>query len=224
MPHQIPLTASIVLLLLTACTQDSPRTEAQATPALERAGQPIDLLKTAGHITAVRLSALAGDQDGIGHNVEAMSDDMRRAMKLPDPNRPIDREAARDAVRSLQGVRSVVWLDRTHLLVRVEDVALRTQRTIDVVCTRLQPLGDTLGVVVHLQSATQRDIGDLDALKRNCQLAAGDASAFQVDRSLNALDPAIREQHRINSERARSQARREMSAEDRAALEAIPEM
>jgi hypothetical protein len=220
------IAAAAAALLFTACTrQPAPQPEeATATRTLERAGQQIDPLKTASHITVARLSALAGDQDGVRRNAEAMAEDMRRAMKLADPGRRIDQEAARQALRGMQGVRSVVWLDRTHLLVRVDDVALRTHHTIDEVCYRLQPLGDTLGVVVHLQSATERNIGDLDALKRNCQLAPGDRAFAQRDRTLNALDPTIREQHFRNNERARSRPRREMSAGDRAALEAIPEM
>lgn len=211
-------------LLLAACTQDeAPRGESAAR-TLERAGQSADPLKTAGHITAARLSALAGDQDGVRRNVEAMSEDMRRAMKLADPARRIDQEAGRNAARTVPGVRSATWLDRTHLLVRVDNTTLRTQATIDEVCYHLQPLGDTLGVVVHVQSATGRNPGDLDAIARNCQLEPGDTALAQTDRRLNALDPAIREQHRRNNERARDRPWREMSAADRAALEAIPEM
>lgn len=222
--------AAAALLLLSACGDDTSTIagdDALRPPPrhLERAGQQhADPLKTAGHIGAMRAAALAGDEEAIRRNANAMSEDMRKAMKLADPARRIDQEAGRNAARTVPGVRSATWLDRTHLLVRVDDLSLRTQATIDEVCYRLQPLGDTLGVVVHVQSATGRKPGDLDGIARNCQLEPGDSAFAQTDRRLNALDPAIREQHRRNNERARDKPRREMSAGDRAALEAIPEM
>lgn len=153
-----------------------------------------------------------------------MSDDMRRSMKLPDPGRPIDPEAARSAARSLSGVRSVAWLDRSNLLVRVERGALRSQQAIDEICYQLELLGDTLAVVVHLQNAAPRNCEEMDTLSRNCQLAPGDRALLQRDRQVDALDPAVRARYRANAERVRQQPPAKQSAGDRAALEAIPEM
>ena len=88
-------TAVAACLLLAACTQGAPsQASAAPQPQLERAGQPIDPLKTAGHITGARVAALTGNQDGVRRNLEAMSHDMRRAMTLADAARPIDRESA----------------------------------------------------------------------------------------------------------------------------------
>lgn len=185
----------------------------------------MDPVRTASHIAGARVAALTGDQAGVRRNVNAMSEDMRRAMKLPDPGRPIDREAARGIARAMPGVRSVAWIDRSNLLVRVEDAAYRSHATIDELCYQLEPLGDTLAVVVHLQNAAPRSRDGMDTLSRNCQLAEGDRSAFVRDRKVDVLDPGVRAQHRANVEAVRQRAESGRQSEgDRAALEAIPEI
>src|SRR3546814_15302303 len=78
-------------------------------------------------------------RSGVHRNMEAMTEDLRRAMKLPDAGRPIDPEAARAAIRTMQGVRSVAWLDRSNLLVRVTGAEFRSYRFIDQVCQQLEP-------------------------------------------------------------------------------------
>lgn len=218
-------TAAAACLLLAACTQGAPPQASAATqPQLESAGQPIDPLKTAAHITGARVAALTGNQDGVRRNIEAMSDDMRRAMKLADAARPIDRESARTAARNVPGVRSVLWVDRNNLLVQVDSNARRSQQLIDEVCYQLQPLGDTLAVVVNVQSTAARTPDELDTLSRNCQLAPGDRALLQHERQLDVLDPAVRAQYRANAKHMRAQEKRRQEAGDRAALEAIPEM
>src|SRR5690606_18138265 len=166
-----PTAATAASLLATSCLLEAPpqnpRASAIAAPP-QRAGQPIDPLKTAGHIAAARVAAITGDQEGVRRNMEAMTDDMRRAMKLPDAGRPIDREAARAAARTVPGVRSVAWLDRSNLLVRVAGAHRRTHQVIDEICYQLEPLGDTLAVVVHLQNADARTRAETDTLSRNC--------------------------------------------------------
>lgn len=184
----------------------------------------MDTLKTAGHIAGVRISALTGDQEGVRRNLDAMSEDMRVAMKLPDAGRPIDREAARTIALAHPGVRSAVWVDRSNLLVRVDGAHLRSYKIIDELCYRLESLGDTLAVVVHLQNAAARTRDDMDSLSRNCQLAPGDRAMLQRDRRLDVLDPAVRAQHRAETKRLGRQPTPQHSEGDSAALEAIPEM
>ena len=157
-------------------------------------------------------------------NVNAMADDMRRAMKVPDANRPIHRETARTIARAMPGVRSANWLDRHNLMVRVEGAHLRTFQTIDTLCWQLEPHGDTLGVVVHLQNTAPRNRDEMDTLSRNCQLAEGDEARFVRQHQVNALDPALRAQHRANAEQLKRQPKRKQTEADRRALEAIPEM
>lgn len=210
-----------VLLLLAACTQAS-APEAQRRP--QQAGQPLNPAKTAAHIAAARVAAITGDQDAVRRNIEAMSEDMRRSMKIPDPGRLIDPEAARSVVRGHPGVRSVAWLDRSNLLVRVDRTDLRSQQAIDEICYQLEPLGDTLAVVVHLQNAAPRGSEEMDTLSRNCQLAPGDHALLQRGRQVDVLDPAVRARYRANAERVRQQPPAKHDAGDRAAVEAIPEM
>ena len=141
-----------------------------------------------------------------------------------DMDTAIDREAARAIARAMPGVRSANWIDRHNLLVRVDGAPLRSQQTIDDLCIRLEPLGDTLAVVVHLQNAAARTHDDMDTLSRNCQLAPGDNAFMQRPRTIDALDPAIRAQQRAYREHAGAQPVQQQSAGDRAALEAMKEM
>ena len=217
--------ATAAALWLAGCSQAVPQAEAGSTspPKPGRAGQPLNPVENAARMAALQVAAATGDQAGAQRQFRAMHADVMSSMKIADPARRIAPEAARSAVRGIEGVRSVVWLDREHLLVRIDRPELRTQRTIDAVCGRLEPLGDTLAVVVHLQNAVGGAPGSQDALSRNCRLAPGDRAFAQRERRVNVLDPTIRAQQRANNQRQGS-GRREMAAGDRAALEAISEM
>ena len=144
--------------------------------------------------------------------------------RKPDPNRPIDAEAARKAARSVAGVRSAVWIDAGNLLVRVDHLRLRNHATIDRVCERLDPLGDTLAVVVHVQSASARNAEELRSISRNCQLPPGENAEGQQQRSLEPVPEAMRAQYRHDN----ATPRQPVSSRDRAArermLERTPEM
>jgi hypothetical protein len=124
----------------------------------------------------------------------------------------------------MPGVRSANWIDRHNLLVRVDGAHLRSQQTIDELCVRLEPLGDTLAVVVQLQDAAPANRDGMDTLGRNCQLAPGDHALFQRARTVDALDPAIRAQQRADAERMARKPQHEQTAGDRQALERMPEM
>ena len=213
--------ALVAMAMAAACS--APQAEAPQAPRPQQAGQPMDPLRTAAHMAGMRAGALTGDQATIQRSLHAMNDDMRRAMKLADPARPINAEAARGIARAMPGVRSANWIDRHNLLVRVDGAHLRSHDTIDALCLQLEPLGDTLAVVVHVQDAAPRDRDGMDTLSRNCQLAPGDHALFQRERTVDALDPEVRAQHRANAERMRGQAQQQ-NAGDRKAVEAIREM
>lgn len=208
--------------LLGACS--APQADQPAARRPQQAGQPMDAVRVAGQMLGARAAALTGDQAGVQRSMDALSEDMRRAMKLADASRPIDHEAARAVARALPGVRSANWIDRHNLLVRVDGAEWRTQDTIDALCLRLEPLGDTLAVVVNLQDAAPTTRDGMDTLSRNCQLAPGDHALLQRPRTVDVLDPALRARHRTDMERMRAQPPREQTAGDRAALEAMPEM
>ncbi|MBS0224928.1 MAG: hypothetical protein JSS25_01125 [Proteobacteria bacterium] len=60
-------------------------------------------------------------------------------------------------MRSLSGVRSSAWADRENLIVMVEGAIYRSDAMIDAICRELDPLGDTLAVVVHVERAGPRN-------------------------------------------------------------------
>ena len=217
------MVAALVAMAMTAACS-APQADAPKAPRPQQAGQAIDPLRTASHLAAARVAALTGDQAGVQRSIEAMNDDMRRAMKLADPARPINAEAARGIARAMPGVRSANWIDRHNLLVRVDGAHLRSHDTIDALCMQLEPLGDTLAVVVHVQDAAPSDRDGMDTLSRNCQLAPGDHSMFQRARTVDVLDPGVRAQHRATTEHEQRAQRQQQSAGDRTALEAIAEM
>jgi hypothetical protein len=146
----------------------------------------------AGHIASIRVAALTGNQRAEQANVKAFSDDFRKSMRIPDATRPIDHEAARAAVRPLDGVRSSVWMDRSNFIVMVDGAQYRSAATINRVCNALAPLGDTLAVVVNVQNVNAKTSQEADTLSRNCQLPEGERAFLQPKRQIDALDPATR--------------------------------
>ncbi|MBX9402784.1 hypothetical protein K4L06_15850 [Lysobacter sp. BMK333-48F3] len=187
------------LLVLSACGAD--RAERQAAqPAA--AGQPIDRVETAQRLNAMRGQAMAGDQAALQQSVSELDRDLRRAVRLVDPERKIDRENARIAAKSVAGVRSAVWVDEENLLAIVDRNAQRSYGTIDAICTRLEPMGDTLGVVVNLQSGAARNGDELEILSRNCELPPGQRAQAQAHRQIDVLPPQVRAQHRANADAA----------------------
>lgn len=208
---------AIALAVSTGCTQEPPTESAR--PA--QAGQPINAAQTAVRMAALRASAVVGDQQGVERQLNAMHSDMMRSMKVPDASRAIDKEAARTAARQVGGVRSVVWVDNLNLLAIVERNDLRSYQTIDDICLKLEPLGDTLAVVVNLQSGAARNSDELEVLSRNCQLAPGDRAFLQRPRQLDVVDPQIRRQHRANQSSAPPASD---DAAMKALLESTPEM
>lgn len=149
-------------------------------------------METAGHIIGAQANALIGNQDQARVHVQAMQKDMLRDMRIPDPARPIEHELALAIIRKLEGVVSTVWLDRGNVLVLVDNATYRNMETIDRVCAGLDPLGDTLAVVVHVQNAHARTAEAADTISRNCRLPPGQSALMQAKRQIDVVDPAIR--------------------------------
>ena len=212
-----------LLLSIAACTA-SPSPANAAHP--QRAGQPLDPASLALRIAATRAAALTGDQAQVQRQMQGMQEDFRKSIKLPDPARPIDHEAGRTAAQVVPGVRSVVWIDRENLLAMVDRNELRSQQTIDAICMQLEPLGDTLGVVVNLQSAAARTGDELEILSRNCQLAPGDRAFLQKNRQVDVVAPAVRAEQRRSAEVNRAAGKRKSrdDGENARALDSTPEM
>lgn len=213
---------AVAIGVLAGCRETT--APAQARP--EQAGQPMNPLRTAGQFASIRASAMVGDQQGVQDGLMAMNEDFRKAIKLADPARRVDREAARAALRGMDGLVSAVWIDHENLFVMVDRNELRSQAVIDSVCTRLEPLGDTLGVVVNLQSAAARTGAEQATLSRNCQLQPGDRAFMQRERQVDVVPAGIREQQRRDQSWADARGDRSRQAQDslEILMESTPEL
>lgn len=221
---RLALAATVLAASLSACGGTDPSAaQTQAQP--QRAGKPLDPGETAARLVKMRAQALGGDQHGLQQNLQELNQDFNRSIKLADPSKRVDRENARIAARSVKGVRSVVWIDNENLFAIVGHNAERSYDTVDAICRQLEPLGDTLGVVVNLQSGAARNGDELEILSRNCQLPPGERAMLQANRQVDALPPQMRAQHRANADAARRAERAEDRAEsDRIIQSNTPEM
>ena len=188
-----------IILPMAACSDPSSTATANEASRLEKAGKPADAGEMAAQMVALRTSAILGDQAGVEARFKDMAEMHRRAIKLPDGSRPIDHEQARSVVRNIDGVRAVAWVDRGNLLVKVAGGSLRSQAMIDQICLSMQPLGDTLAVVVHLQIADARNHAELQTLSRNCQLEGEEQAFLQTRREMDVLPQSYRQQHARSS-------------------------
>lgn len=214
----------LMLLLATTsllgCTQQSIPQE----PKPQQAGQPLSPVGVAARMVVLEAASVAGDRDEARRQMEGLQNGVRRSMKLADPSRRIDPEGARAAVKAMPGVHSVAWLDRENLLVMVEDDASRSERTIDAICVGLEPLGDTLGVIVNLKTRAPQNRQERGTTSRNCQLASGDVALFQKVHPTYDPSPEIVATFEV-SQRPQSEAGRRAQEENQRILEAsTPEM
>lgn len=182
-----------VAVCAAACQRQAADTAAEK-PRPQQAGQPVDPYATAGHIAGARAALLTGNQQAARQHVEAMARDISRSARLRDASRPINHEAARAVVRPMPGVRSAIWLDADNLAVMVDGQQYRDRDMIDRICVALEPLGDTLGVVVNLQDAKARNGDEAATLSRNCQLPEGQRAFMQAKRQVDVVAPEVREQ------------------------------
>jgi len=164
--------AAVGACAISACQRSAADRTAQARQP-EQAGQPLSPYAIAGHIAGARANMVLGDSRAAQKHVDALAHDFSRSIRLPDATRPIDHEAARAAVRILPGVRTAIWLDRANLAVMADGAQHRGMQTIDQVCLALEPLGDTLAVVVNVQDVSARNADGATTLSRNCQLPEG---------------------------------------------------
>jgi len=74
----------------------------------------------------------------------------------------------------------------------VDGSQYRSMAMIDQVCVALEPLGDTLGVVVHVQDVTAQHADDATTLSRNCQLPEGQRAFLQRKRQVDVVAREVR--------------------------------
>lgn len=190
----VDVSVRVLAALALGCAVAGCQSQTDSASAREpaRQDQRVTPISVAKHVAAVRAAALTGNQTAAAQNVQDMTRDILHDAHIPDPARPIDHEGARAAVRPLAGVRSVVWMDHNNLLVMVGGAAYRNMAMVDRVCDVLDPLGDTLAVVVNVQDVTATTSEGADAVSRNCQLPEGQRAFLQPKRQIEALDPATR--------------------------------
>jgi hypothetical protein len=182
----------------------------------------MDPVELAARTAMARAASASGNGAEAARQASEIEGDFRRSIKLADPARAVDREAARAIAKQIAGVRSAVWIDRENLLAIVSGNAARSYETIDAICVALEPLGDTLGVVVNLQSAAATNGDELEVLSRNCQLAPGDRAFMQKARLVDAISPRDRAQYRASRQAEDSGPDRAAeAAESQRVLEAI---
>ncbi len=185
-------TALLSCISAAGCSQAPQGSAIDATRHQPTAGRGTNPLTTVGHLAGIEAAGLTGDQRAMRGHVEAMHKNLMRDMRLADSGRPVNPEAARAALRPLKGVQSSSWIDRSNLLVLVGGGQYRSTDTIDRICGALEPLGDTLAVVVNVQDVFATTSEGADTLSRNCQLRAGERAMFQQKRQVDVLDPEVR--------------------------------
>jgi hypothetical protein len=187
--------AGAVAFCVAACQQHAPGKVA-GKPRPQQAGQPMNPYAMAGHVAGARAAILMGNTRAAEKHINAIERDITRSARMPDVQRPIDHEAARTAVRPLTGVRSVIWLDAANLIVMVDGQRYRSMDMIDQVCLALEPLGDTLAVVVNVQDVDAKNGDEAMTLSRNCQLPEGQRTFMQAKRQVDVVSPEVRARFR----------------------------
>lgn len=181
----------LAALGMAACEREAADERAEQ-PRPQQAGQPVNPVKLAAHLHAARVAAVTGNNEAAEAHIKAVASDITRSARMPDPHRPIDHEAARAAVRPIDGVRTSLWLDRENFVVMVGGQPHRSMEMIDRVCVALEPLGDTLAVVVNVQDVTAKNGDEAETLSRNCQLAEGERAFLQKKREADVMAPGVR--------------------------------
>lgn len=183
------LAVTALVGLLAGC--QSP-TDSVAQPSTASNDQHLTVASVVENVAGARAAALAGDQKSVQAHANRMAKDFLHDAHIPDPTRPIPREAARARIAQVSGVRSVAWIDHNNLLVLVNGGDYRNMAMVDRICATLAPLGDTMGVVVNVQDVTATTSVGADAVSRDCQLPVGQRAFLQDKRQIEALDPAVR--------------------------------
>ena len=193
----------LVALNATSVTACGPSASESAQEARkpQQAGQPVSAAEMARHIAGARSSVATGDSKAAAEHVRAMANDVLRSARVYNPMRPIDHEAARAAVRPIPGVRSSVWLDHENLVVMVDGPGHRNMAMIDQVCLALEPLGDTLSVVINVQDVTATTPDGATTLSRNCQLPEGQRAFMQKKREVDVVSKELHETFKGQQER-----------------------
>ncbi len=187
------MSALMLAVLVAGCSESpAPDKRMSSDPNAEPAAPQADPVAVARHVAGARVAAVRGNHQAAQAHMEGIQREVMQAGRMPDPRRPIDPEVARAAVREIDGVRSVIWLDRSNLLVMINGAGHRTQAMINRVCAGLAPLGDTLAVIVNLQDVTATTGAAAQTLSRNCQLPSGERAFMVRPREVDVVPESLR--------------------------------
>ncbi len=170
------------------CSQGPSGNLLNATAAQLPAKRGTNPLFGADHLASIQVG-LTGDQSAVRGHLRATHNKTMGDMRRADPLRAISRDQASAALLPVPGVLSSAWIDRSSLQVMVGGAQYRRIGTINRICRALEPLGDTLSVVVNVQDVTANTSAGAHPLSRNCQLRAGERVTFQQARRVDVLEP-----------------------------------
>jgi hypothetical protein len=148
-------------------------------------GRAHPMSSTSGMGTAQRLPSTPSAQA----NLQAVG--VARPARMPDVFHSIDHEAARAALRPMAGVRYTAWLDASNLVVTVDGADRHTTAMIDAICRALEPLGDTVPVVVNLREFGAKSMDVATTLSRSCQMPRG--QFMQASREIEVVASGLRD-------------------------------
>ncbi len=159
-----------------ACKREAVDKSAEQ-PRPQQTGQPVNPVKLAAHLRAARVPAVSGKSRAGEEHITVVATEPRRF--------------ARAAVRAIDGARTSLWLDRENLVVMVGGKRHRSMETIDRVYVAIEPLGDTLVVIVNEQDITAKNGDEAETLSRHCQLPEGERAFLQKRREVDVVAPEV---------------------------------
>ncbi len=98
-------------------------------------------------------------------------------------------------MRPLRGAQSAVWIETANPLALVGGSQYRSMATIDNICLALEPLGDTLSVVVNLQDVMATTSEGADIVAELPDRGRGRAM-IQPTRRVDVIGPEVRKAFR----------------------------
>jgi len=93
--------------------------------------------------------ALPQNQDGVKQEAAKQQEKLRESLRLPDPNRPLDRTQALSVVNNVPGIKFSRWLNVSTIL--IQPSAYFGVSTLDEVCDALGTIGNSRWAIVSVE-------------------------------------------------------------------------
>lgn len=119
--------------------------------------------------------ALTQNQEGVKQEAEKQQEKIKDMLRLPDSNRPLDRNQALNIVNNVPGVKFSRWLNRNTIL--IQPSADFGVSTLDKTCDALETIGDSRWAIVAVEIYN----GATTSLQwQNCRLPKGEVAFGNV--------------------------------------------